>query len=186
MKASEIRSLPGGKRDIAAIYKITNRRTGRFYIGVSRSIRARWLSHISGLLTGKHHRRLMLEDLALGSIEDFDFEIVESIPNPVYGYRREAELIMALRPAYNGNPKPVESAFVFVPRSRFRDLPIQNRSAANTFVSFRRPVLSQTITFSLSETKHRILKNRAKQSGRTMNGIIRDALDAYFEGKTSG
>ena len=61
---------------ISGVYKITCRRNGRFYIGQSTNIYARWMQHISSLACGNHNVKEMQDDATRYGLEDFQFKII--------------------------------------------------------------------------------------------------------------
>lgn len=91
----------------AGIYKITNTKTGQFYIGKSINIEQRWRGH-------KNHSRIfnwvlpiqyaMFED----GIDNFKFEILCELDNPTHDElkAKEKEYIKDLKPYYNNIKSP--------------------------------------------------------------------------------
>ena len=64
---------------LQGIYKITNKKNGKIYIGSSDNVAKRWTQHISSLLDHSHHNEDMLGDF-INYGEDitiFQFEILE-------------------------------------------------------------------------------------------------------------
>lgn len=64
-------------RKITGIYKITNKITGKSYIGQSHDIIARWKKHISSMSTNRLKGKMLYEDLNKYGKENFSFEILE-------------------------------------------------------------------------------------------------------------
>lgn len=64
---------------LQGIYKITNKKNGKIYIGSSDNVAKRWTQHISSLLDHSHHNEDMLGDfINYGeNITIFQFEIIE-------------------------------------------------------------------------------------------------------------
>lgn len=60
------------------IYKITQTATGKFYIGSSRDIYARWDEHRSSLRRGKHHSKRLQNAWNKYGADAFQFELVEA------------------------------------------------------------------------------------------------------------
>ena len=69
------------------IYKITNIKNGKFYIGSSENIEGRWSGHISELKRGKHINKHLQYAWNKYGKESFIFEILEVVP------REEASLM---------------------------------------------------------------------------------------------
>ena len=64
----------------AAIYKITNTKTGTIYIGQSTGYRQRWGNHRYELRHNKHNTPQLQEDYNTYGEEAFAFEIIEELP----------------------------------------------------------------------------------------------------------
>ena len=65
---------------IAGIYKITNNKNGKIYIGESENIPRRWIEHITALTYGEHSNTKLQNDFKEYGLKAFNFDIVESIP----------------------------------------------------------------------------------------------------------
>ncbi len=84
------------------IYKITNRKSGEFYIGLSHDIEKRWNGHRAQLLNGDHHAAAFQASFNAHGIEAFDFEVIqECVPEML----RAVELywLGKLRPQLNSS-----------------------------------------------------------------------------------
>jgi len=68
------------KNQPAAIYKITNKQTGVFYIGCSTQIKTRWGKHRRELKQDKHRNRLLQEAYNEYGLDAFEFEIIKEYP----------------------------------------------------------------------------------------------------------
>jgi group I intron endonuclease len=62
---------------IVGIYKIENLENGKIYIGESKSIFKRWNTHLTELLAGHHHNKLMQLEFSHWGINSFRFSIIE-------------------------------------------------------------------------------------------------------------
>lgn len=65
---------------ISGIYKITQKDTGKVYIGSSWAIPSRWMAHLSALNSGKHDSTELQKDVRQYGITSLSFEILELIP----------------------------------------------------------------------------------------------------------
>ena len=63
-----------------AIYKITNNKTSKIYIGQSTMVDIRWYSHKLDLRNNKHHVPQLQEDYDKYGMEAFVFEVIEELP----------------------------------------------------------------------------------------------------------
>lgn len=66
---------------MGTVYKILNRKNGRFYIGSSINIKRRWEGHKSQLRHQKHPNILLQTDWDKYKEESFSLEILEEVPN---------------------------------------------------------------------------------------------------------
>lgn len=83
---------------ISGVYKITNTKTGDFYIGSSKDIKRRWLQH-KRLSSWKHSLNSQLyQDMQKYGLDNFKFEIIEETDNL---REREQYWIIQLNPSYN-------------------------------------------------------------------------------------
>ena len=67
-------------RPICGIYRITNRHTGRSYIGQSVDIITRWQEHVKGLLRGSASNESFYNDFVLYGLQGFTAEIIKECP----------------------------------------------------------------------------------------------------------
>lgn len=63
--------------DIIGIYKITNKITGKCYIGESINITSRWNRHLKELISNTHHSYKLQKAFNEYGIKNFNFEILE-------------------------------------------------------------------------------------------------------------
>lgn len=61
-----------------AIYKITNKINGKFYLGSTKNVRKRKGTHFSSLKHNKHHCTPLQRAVNKYGVENFEFEILES------------------------------------------------------------------------------------------------------------
>lgn len=62
---------------ISGIYKITNIKNGKVYIGQSVNVTLRWWSHVEELSKGKHCNKMLSEDFQQYGLQSFTAEIIE-------------------------------------------------------------------------------------------------------------
>jgi GIY-YIG catalytic domain len=74
MKYNEIEIVKG-------VYSIANTKTGNTYVGISKNIYSRWEKHIYDLKNNNHHQHKLQEEFNKYSIDDFDFNILETFNN---------------------------------------------------------------------------------------------------------
>lgn len=72
---------------ICGIYKITNIRNERVYIGKSNNINHRWFSHVADLKKGKHSNKDMLRDFQKMGVGAFVVEVIEECAEDVLPQR---------------------------------------------------------------------------------------------------
>lgn len=68
---------------ICGIYKITNAKNGRVYIGQSANITLRWAAHVDGLANGRHSNARLLRDFQETGIRVFSAEVIEQCDRSV-------------------------------------------------------------------------------------------------------
>jgi hypothetical protein len=62
------------------VYQITNRVTGRCYIGLTTAaIGTRWRNHRNTMLNGQHPSKTMTADLVAFGVESFDIDELERV-----------------------------------------------------------------------------------------------------------
>jgi len=81
----------------SAIYKITNKVSGKFYIGSTNHISRRWIHHRSLLRNKKHHNKHLQHSYNKHGIENFIFEVLEEVAEENL-ITREQELLDTLKP----------------------------------------------------------------------------------------
>lgn len=62
---------------ISCIYKITNKQTGKVYVGSAKDVGTRWSSHIYDLDRNKHHSKELQEDWNKYGFINFSFDILD-------------------------------------------------------------------------------------------------------------
>ena len=83
---------------IAGVYKITNKITGDFYIGSSKNIKKRWVTHKSPSTHKQHPNSKLYKSMAQYGLGNFIFEVLEETDNLK---EREQYWIKQLSPTYN-------------------------------------------------------------------------------------
>lgn len=92
-------------RDKSGIYVIEHGDSGRFYIGSSVRVYARWYGHRRALQQGKHHSAYLQNAWNKYGPEAFDFRLLEECaPDKDVRLRLEQEYIDAFRPEFNVCP----------------------------------------------------------------------------------
>lgn len=72
------------------VYSITNRRTGRFYIGATTlAMTERWLRHRSMLRAGRHHNKRLQADWDRYGTQAFKFAVIEVVQGADRVFERE-------------------------------------------------------------------------------------------------
>lgn len=79
------------------IYKITNLKNGKFYIGQTQDIVRRFAEHKAKSLKGKE---VLYQEMRKYGIENFKFEVIEKC-NPEELNTKELHYIRTLKPSYN-------------------------------------------------------------------------------------
>lgn len=69
----------------AGVYKITNTKNNKCYIGSSKNIEKRWYFHKYDLIHGYHTSDKLQEDFVNHDLKDYIFEIIEEYPNYTEG-----------------------------------------------------------------------------------------------------
>lgn len=85
---------------ISGVYKITNSVTGDFYIGSSKDVKHRWITHKAPSYHAQHSNLRMYQDMMQFGLNNFTFEILEETDNLKV---REQYWIDQLKPSYNRN-----------------------------------------------------------------------------------
>lgn len=65
-------------KPVSGIYKITNTKNGKIYIGQARNTLLRWANHVEDLYLERHANGSMLEDFQKYGISAFTVEIIEN------------------------------------------------------------------------------------------------------------
>lgn len=68
-------------RETCGIYKITNTKNDKVYIGSSKNILNRWGNHIFNLVGGKHHSNEFQKDFEKYGVENFIFQVLKILDN---------------------------------------------------------------------------------------------------------
>ena len=85
---------------ICGIYKITNTVTGDFYIGSSKDVRRRWVSHKCKSVWNNNPNNPMYQDMIKYGTDKFAFEILAEVEIDKLK-ETEQKFIEALKPTYN-------------------------------------------------------------------------------------
>lgn len=85
---------------ISAVYKIVNEITGDFYVGSSKDIKKRWVSHRSPSRWEKYPNSPLYQDMQKYGVDKFSFQIIASV-EPECLKQVEQEFIEKLQPTYN-------------------------------------------------------------------------------------
>lgn len=86
-----------------AIYKITNTKSGNFYIGSSINYQTRWREHKNSLVKNKHHCVALQRAYNRNNMDCFDFSVVEFVEDKNDLIKREQFYIDTLNPKYNSS-----------------------------------------------------------------------------------
>lgn len=79
-----------GDKQISGIYKITNLKNGKIYIGRSTNIGERWIQHVkSSLEIGTIAKTQLYKEMKDYGIENFSFEVVEQCDKNLLGQREK-------------------------------------------------------------------------------------------------
>lgn len=87
---------------IIGVYKITNTITGDFYIGSSKNVKHRWMSHKWPSVWKKYPSNPMYQDFQRYGLDYFVFEILEEVESEKLK-EAEQQFIEKLKPTYNSN-----------------------------------------------------------------------------------
>ena len=90
------------KMKISGVYKITNAITGDFYIGSSKNVKNRWMSHKRTSVWKRYPNNIMYLDMQKYGIDKFEFEIIAEVEIEQLK-EKEQQFIETLKPTYNSN-----------------------------------------------------------------------------------
>ena len=85
---------------ISAVYKIVNTVTGDFYIGSSRNVKRRWVSHLEPSRWKQHPDSPLYQDMQKYGVDKFRFQSLVPVM-PEYLKQVEQECIDLMKPTYN-------------------------------------------------------------------------------------
>ena len=85
---------------ISAVYKITNKVTGDFYIGSSKDVKRRWTAHKCKSVWNGYPNNPMYQDMHQYGVDKFSFQILEEVEES-FLKEREQQFIELLNPTYN-------------------------------------------------------------------------------------
>lgn len=88
------------KEKISAVYKIMNEVTGDFYIGSSRDVKERWITHKCQSTWKLNPNSRMYQDMQKYGLDKFRFQTLVPVM-PEYLKQVEQECIEMLKPTYN-------------------------------------------------------------------------------------
>lgn len=139
---------------LRCIYAIVHIHTGRRYVGSTRDYTHRKVAHLSQLSRGLHHSRFLQRSLNHYGAEEFDWVVLEVVPETINLLEREQAHIDA-GAAFNG------SIAAGVPRSRGSSLSPEHRAKIGAAQIGRQ--FSQSTRAKISAA----LKGKAKDNGQT-------------------
>ena len=87
---------------ICAVYKITNTITGDFYIGSSKNVKNRWMSHKKPSTWNKCPNNQLYLDMQKYGVDKFELQILEEAEIEQLK-EKEQQFIETLKPTYNNN-----------------------------------------------------------------------------------
>ena len=87
---------------ICAVYKITNTITGDFYIGSSKNVKNRWMSHKKPSTWNKCPNNQLYLDMQKYGVDKFELQILEEAEVEQLK-EKEQWFIELLKPTYNNN-----------------------------------------------------------------------------------
>ena len=89
-------------KKISAVYKITNTITGDFYIGSSKNVKNRWMSHKKPSTWNKCPNNQLYLDMKKYGVDKFELQILEEAEIEQLK-EKEQWFIELLKPTYNNN-----------------------------------------------------------------------------------
>ena len=84
-----------------AVYKIINGINGKCYVGSSKNVRRRWVTHRSMLRNNSHHCLYLQRSVNTYGLGNFVLEILEEVDSVDSLFEREQFWINAISPSYN-------------------------------------------------------------------------------------
>lgn len=85
----------GKKKIISGIYKIINKINGKYYVGYSKNITARWRNHRCNLNKGNHKNKHLQRTWNRDKNNNFDFVIIEEISENILSETEQKYLDIA-------------------------------------------------------------------------------------------
>ena len=86
--------------NVSGVYKVLCLVNGKFYIGSSKNIQARWYTHRAPSAWRKYPNRALYQDMQKYGVENFRLQLLAPVM-PEYLKQVEQELIEMLKPTYN-------------------------------------------------------------------------------------
>jgi group I intron endonuclease len=89
------------------IYKITNTKNGKFYVGSSKNIDVRFKSHVSALVAKRHHCKHLQFSFDKHGLESFSFDVIEICESAEAALKREGEILKEVhgtKNCFNSSP----------------------------------------------------------------------------------
>lgn len=83
------------------IYKITNTKNGKFYVGSSKNIDLRFKSHVSALISKRHHCKHLQSSFNKHGLDSFSFDVIEICESVEGALKREGEILKEVHGAKN-------------------------------------------------------------------------------------
>jgi group I intron endonuclease len=170
--------------DKAGVYKITNIKRDRIYVGsTSNSFRVRMMAHISNLKNCNHHSYKLQEDFMIDGLENFIFEVLEeALPCDVI--KIEQRYLDLISPYYN-----ILSRADSCLGHKMSSEHCHNISIAKTKKVDEQGVIDYYIKYGIAKTaqkfhiggprinkiidKHNIIRNKSGPSIKTMTNYVK-------------
>lgn len=77
MNLTKLNLMFSDLKPISGVYMITNLKTGKIYIGQSKNILLRWITHVTQLLTNSHPNKELQDDFYEFGLSSFSVKIIE-------------------------------------------------------------------------------------------------------------
>lgn len=171
---TDLSKVRGENTISSGIYKITNLKNEKIYIGSSSNIERRFIEHKSDLINNRHHSYKMQNDFNINSnINDFSFEIIEEINGSKQELFRKEQFYIdkydafnigyncceySVNPKYMGKrltnacSKPTNLPnYVKIPREIIYNKDIGDKRVILFSYLCSRRALDDTVAFSISE-----------------------------------